>query len=126
MDIYFTASQIPELRDLPQAARQLVVRRALDILRSRSRLFYWLPVLFCIVGAVGGAFLCDTLLAHFLHLPGRPGAHGINLNQNLLAWWLGLGLGFVTGFIGSRLQLWKLRPLLRGVINDYISKIYAA
>lgn len=124
MHIYFTASQIPELRELPQAARRIVVSRALNILHSRSRLFYWLPVLLCIVGAVSGVLLCEATFPHLFHF-GTTTPRNNDVSNSMLSL-VGLGGGFVTGFIGSQLQLWKLRPLLRGVINDYISKIYAA
>lgn len=119
MSIYFTASQIPELRDLPKAARRVIVGHALGILRSRARLFYWLPTLLCAVGALGGVYLCGTLLPHSYHLPAK-------LDPSVFECYLGLGAGFATGFIGLQLQLWKLRPLLHSVIDDYISEIHTA
>jgi hypothetical protein len=118
MNIYFTASQIPELRDLPQAVRRVVIRRALDILRSRARLFYWLPILLCVTGCIGGMYLPPL----FFHLPAKPN-NNILLN-GMLGLLAGFSMAFVAGFIGSQLQLWKLRPLLRGVINNYIAEIY--
>ena len=120
MHIYFTASQIPELRGLPQAVRSIVVKRTLGVLRSHSRLFYWLPVLFCVIGCVGGMYG----LTPFFHLPAAVGNNLVD--KGLFGLAVGLSTGFVTGFIGSQLQLWKLRPLLCGVINDYISEIHAA
>jgi hypothetical protein len=117
MRVYLTDSQIPELRELPPAARRLVVKRGLGILRSRARVFYWLPTLLCIVGGVSGA-----LLAYLHHPP--VVISGDLLTRSMLWFYSGVGIGAcAAGFIGSLLQRWKLRPYLRNVVDDYVSDI---
>jgi hypothetical protein len=117
MSIYFTASQIPELRELPQAVRRVVVRRAMDILHSRARLFYWLPILLCFVGCIGGWYLSPLFF-----LPEKSDNNIVfNGMLGLLA---GFSVAFVAGFIGAQFRLWKLRPLLHDVINNFIAEIH--
>ena len=122
MHIYFADSQIPELRDLPAAVRRVVVRRALGILRSQARLFYWLPTLLCVVGGVCGSLLGVALLSYFRQAP--TAINGDWIFQSIMSSYSGVGIGACTaGFIGLQLQRWKFRPFLGGIIENYFCEI---
>jgi hypothetical protein len=124
MNIYLTLSHAPELRELPREVRRVVVSRALDNLRSRARLFYWLPNLLCLICGVGGPILLGgfvvRLFDHFHLIPNSlnesPAGGLLNIPIAILT-------GSIAGFIGLQFQNWKLRPLLPKVIANFISEV---
>jgi hypothetical protein len=120
MHIYFTISQVPELRELPKEVRRIIICRAFRILRSRARFFYWLPNLLCLVGGFGGSFLLARLLGHS-HL--IPMSGNRMLDGGILEILSAIMMGWIAGSIGLQLQYWKLRPLLQIAIANYISSV---
>jgi hypothetical protein len=122
MRVYLTDSQVPEVRALPAAVRRLVIRRALGIMRSRARLFCWLPTLLCVIGGFSGSLLGGPLLDHFHQ---APAFINVDWTTQCMIWsYSGVAIGaFTAGFIGLQLQRWKLRAYLGSVIDNCICEI---
>jgi len=57
MKVYFTDSQIPELRDMPPNVARTVLLLAVRLMRSEAKLLTELPILFCALGAPVGSYV---------------------------------------------------------------------
>jgi len=115
MKVYFTDSQIPELRDVPPKVARTVLLLAVRLMRSEAKLLTELPILLaalgCPVGScVAGWVVCALGLA-------QPVS-----GEQISACLAGLGVGgLLGGFVGRHIRIPNLRRYVRRVIDELTS-----
>jgi hypothetical protein len=126
MPLLLSESRIPELGPLPVALRRAIIKSALAEMRQEARLFCWLPTLLCIVGGAAGWVTGPVLLGYavqFGYLRKPAGLTGDWLTLLMVCSYAGTVTGaFAVGFIGLHFQRSRLRPYLRRVIAQYVSR----
>ena len=105
--LYFTDSQIPELKCLNSVERRKLKRLCLQMLRRDNRFAALIPVFLCVLGCAVGAISCGFVFSRL----------GINLDNALnsvLYPLVGIGVGgFIGGFVGNQWLTRKLRLYIR-------------
>jgi hypothetical protein len=116
MNSSFPLRNTPELAAFTPAVRQLLLRRAVSVMRRESRFAAELPTILSGFGAVIG-WLNGFLLEFYL-IPIRPIPEQMEIR---ICYYVGSAVivALAGGYVGLRLELQKLRPFLQRAIQDY-------
>src|SRR5690348_12154187 len=98
MKVYFTDSQIPELRDVPPKVARIVLLLSVRLMRSEAKLLTELPILFCALGAPVVSYVGGWMV-------GALGLAQPCSGDQISACLVGLGAGgLLGGFVGRQIR----------------------